>query len=80
MSTNNRIDTCTHCGKEGRLTIIDEDTQVCDECLDAFFTQCEVCGEYWDDSYVEFFTLKDGRLICEHCREDFEDEEIDLDS
>lgn len=70
---------CTQCGKENcKLTVIDDETSVCDECLDAFFTQCEECGEYWDDSIVEFFTTKDGRLICEHCREDFDDEEIDL--
>jgi formylmethanofuran dehydrogenase subunit E len=55
-------------------------TRVCYACLDAFFTKCEVCGEYWDDSYVEFFVLKDGRMICEHCREDFDDEEIDFES
>jgi hypothetical protein len=70
---------CTQCGKEAGLTIIDDATQVCEECLDAFYFQCEVCGEYWDDSYVEQFWLKDGRTICEHCREDFDDEEIDLD-
>ena len=71
--------TCARCGKDTDLTIIDDVTSVCEECLDAFYTQCEECGEYWDDSYVEFFTLNDGRLICEHCREDFDDEEIDFD-
>lgn len=70
---------CTQCGKEAALTMVDEDIRVCAECLDAFYFQCEVCGEYWDDSYVEQFWLKDGRTICEHCREDFDDEEIDLD-
>lgn len=71
---------CTHCGNESsNLTVIDDVTRVCNGCLDAFFTQCEECGEYWDDSYVEFFALKDGRLICEHCREDFDDEDIDFD-
>lgn len=70
---------CTHCGKEADLTTIDEDIRVCEECLDAFYFQCEVCGEYWDDSYVEQFWLKDGRTICEYCREDFDDEEIDFD-
>ena len=70
---------CTMCGKESPLTIVDEETRVCEECLDAFFTQCDECGEYWDDSYVEFFATNDGRLICEHCREDFDDDEIDFD-
>ena len=69
---------CTQCGKENcSLTIIDDVTSVCDECLDEFYTQCDECGEYWDDGYVEFFLLNDGRLICEHCREDHDDDEID---
>ena len=79
MTRKNRTGTCTQCGKEAQLTIVDEEIHVCEECLDAFYTQCEECGEYWDDSYVEFFTLKDGRLICEHCAEDFDDEDIDFD-
>ena len=71
---------CTQCGKENcHLTVVDEQIHVCDECLDANYFQCEECGEYWDDSYVEQFWLKDGRTICEHCREDFDDEEIDFD-
>ena len=65
---------CTHCGKDATLTVIDDEIQVCDECLDAFFTQCDECGEYWDDSYVEFFETEDGRLICEYCKEESEDE------
>lgn len=74
------IGTCTQCGKENcSLTIVDEETSVCEECLDAFFFLCEECGEYWDDSYVEQFLLKDGRTICEHCIENFDDEEIDHD-
>ena len=70
---------CTQCGKESTLTTVDEGIQVCEECLDAFYFRCEECGEYWDDSYVEQFWLKDGRTICEHCRENFDDEEIDFD-
>lgn len=71
--------TCTKCGKEDcKLTIIDDVDSVCGECLDAYYFLCESCNEYWDDSYVEQFWLKDGRSICEHCREDFDDEDIDL--
>lgn len=73
----NNFGKCTQCGKEAKLTTVDEEIRVCEECLETFFTQCDICGEYWDDSYVEFFATKDGRLICEHCREDFDDEEID---
>ena len=70
---------CELCGKEAKLTVIDDVTRVCEECLDSNYFQCEECGEYWDDSYVEQFWLKDGRTICEHCRENFDDEEIDFD-
>jgi hypothetical protein len=74
------IGTCTQCGKENTaLTTVDESIQVCEECLDAVYFQCDECGEYWDDSYVEMFFLKDGRTICEYCRENFDDEEIDSD-
>jgi hypothetical protein len=71
---------CTRCGTEGLLNIIDDEERVCDECLDAFFTQCADCGEYWEDGYVEFFLTKDDRLICEYCREDYDDEDIVLDN
>ncbi len=32
-----------------------------------FFTQCEVCKQYWDDSCVTFDRLRDGRLACQYC-------------
>lgn len=74
---NTTIGTCTSCGKENcKLTIIDDVDRVCDECLDFKYTQCDECGEYWDDSYIEFFLTKDDKLICEHCREDYDDEDI----
>lgn len=71
---------CTMCGTEAKtITVIDDETRVCNGCLDAFFTQCTECGEFWDDSVIEFFLLKAGRLICEHCREGFDDDEIVFD-
>ena len=70
--------TCTMCGKEGQLTILDDVDWLCDECLDSEYTQCDECGEYYPDT-IEFFVTKDDRLICEHCREDFDDEDIDFD-
>ena len=71
------IGTCTQCGKEDELTFVTDEDRLCDECLDSSFTQCEECGEYYPD-HVEFFVLKDGRLICEYCREEYEDEDIDF--
>lgn len=71
------IGRCTLCGKDGKLTILDDEDQLCDECLDSEFTQCNHCKEYYPD-HVEFFCLKDGQLICEYCREDFDDDAIDF--
>ena len=74
---NNSIGTCTSCGKEGvQLTTIDDLTRLCPECLDSEYTQCDDCGEYWADGYVEFFLTTDDRLICEYCREEYNDEDI----
>lgn len=72
------IGKCDCCGTEAKLTIVDNETRLCDECLDSEYTQCEECGEYYPD-HVEFFVTTDNRLICEYCREDFDDEEIDFD-
>ena len=72
--------TCTMCGKENcTLTVIDDVDRVCDDCLDEEFTFCDECKEYWVYDAIEFFTLKDGRTICEHCAEDIDPGEIDSD-
>ena len=69
--------TCTLCGKRNcKLLIVDEDAHVCEECLEAEYFQCDECKEYWAYDYVEFFHLKDGRTICENCRDDFDDDEV----
>jgi hypothetical protein len=68
--------TCTECGKNNCIiTILDEVDQLCDECLDSSYTQCDVCGEYYPDD-LDWFCLKDGRLACEYCIEDFAEEDI----
>lgn len=71
------IGTCTLCGEGNRkLLIVDEAAHICEECLEEEYFQCDECKEYWAYDDVEFFHLKDGRTICEHCREDFDDDEI----
>lgn len=71
---------CTMCENEARhLNVLDNETMVCDACLLSFFDKCAKCGGLWDLFKVKFFTLKDGRLICEHCREGFDDDEIVFD-
>lgn len=68
------------CGRDNcKLTALDDIDQVCDECLESFFQQCDVCGEYYATDSVDFFCHKDGRIICEYCKEDFDDDEFDED-
>ena len=74
---NDTNNTCTNCGKKNyNLTAVDELTFVCEECLEEEYFQCEECMEYYAYDDVEFFHLKDGRTICENCRDDFDDKEI----
>ena len=62
------LDECTMYGKKAEtLTIIDDETRVCDECLDTHFFSCVYCGGYWlsdSDVYIE---TEDGQLICPRC-------------
>lgn len=70
--------TCTLCGKKNcALTMIDEVDQVCEDCLDEEYIQCEECDEYWKWDIIKFYNLKDGRTICEHCAEDVDPEEVE---
>lgn len=72
------LENCTLCGKETHnLTMVDEETWVCDDCFKENYFQCDECLEYWNYDYVEFFHLKNGKTICENCREDHDDDEIE---
>ena len=65
--------TCLCCGKEDRdLIILDDDTRICLECLDADYTKCDVCGEYWHPDMVELYG---DRMVCDYCLEEMEEEE-----
>ena len=77
MNGSENNGSCTLCGRTGcDLTAVDEFTFVCDECLEQEFFCCDDCGEYWSYDEMEFYHLKDGRTICENCREDHDDDEI----
>lgn len=76
MNHRKCIGTCTDCGKENTsLIILDDVDWLCEECLDSSYTQCDICGEYWGDSYVEFTVTADDKLVCEYCMEDTDVEE-----
>lgn len=78
MSHRRCVGTCTDCGKENcNLIVLDDVDQLCQECLDSVYTQCDICGEYWPDGVVEFIYTGDG-IICEYCMEDIVDDEEDL--
>jgi hypothetical protein len=78
MSNQNYVGTCTECGEENcELTIVDEVTHVCEDCLDNEYIKCEECNQHWKWDSIKFFNLKDGRTLCEHCAEDIDKEEIE---
>ena len=76
-----KIGTCTECGTENvKVISFDDGACLCEECIDSLYEKCDICDEYFEPEYVEFFVHKDGRMICEYCAEnfdadDFEDEE-----
>lgn len=62
---------CSECGKESEdLTMVDEVTYVCPDCLDGLYFHCDECDEYWKYGYVTAYFLKDDRILCEYCAED----------
>ena len=70
------IDNCTMCGaKNVKVTLIDEVDHVCDDCLDSEYFHCDICHEYWHCDIIESFELDNGRVACEHCYEDLEEDE-----
>lgn len=73
--------TCTECGEECMVTLIDEVTSLCDDCIyDLDYIMCDNCEEFWQGDAVRFAKLNDGRMLCEHCLEELlDDEEIDED-
>ena len=76
---------CTECGEETEITVIDDETMLCDDCLEELdYIECDNCEEFWLSDAIKFYYLKDGRTLCEHCAEDLLDEgeitEDDIDS
>lgn len=69
---------CTECGEEAEVVIVDEETILCETCLDELdYIECDNCHEYWLWDAIKFYNLKNEDTLCEHCAEAMlEDEEI----
>ena len=62
------FETCTMCGEEtDDITVIDDETRVCEYCLGNEFIECSECGEYWYYDAIDFYNLTDERTLCIHC-------------
>ena len=63
---------CSCCGKlAGKLTMIDDETAVCDHCLDNRYILCDQCGEYYPDN-IEMHEVN-GMTVCEYCYEELDE-------
>ena len=69
--------TCTMCGAENvKVTVVDDEERVCDECLCEEFFFCDVCEEYWLCEATSSYALKNGGTVCEYCVEELDEDEI----
>lgn len=75
------FDICTECGEETEVTVVDEVTRLCEDCLNELdYFECDNCNECWQADVVESYYLKNGNTLCEHCYESLlEDGEISED-
>ena len=61
---------CTECGKKTTITIIDEVTKLCEDCIDELdYVLCDHCEEYWLYDVIKFYYMKNEKTLCEHCAE-----------
>ena len=64
--------TCTECGKRRMVWLINDETRLCNSCIeDLGYLKCDYCGEFFPSDYVRFAISPDNRLVCEYCMEDF---------
>lgn len=71
----NEAEPCTECGKGcDNLTIVDDETRVCETCLVNEFTFCDRCEQYWRNGVIDVEEI-DGENVCEYCQEDDSDDE-----
>lgn len=74
ISDNTDLGVCDNCGiieNSCDLTYVDCDgVLVCEDCLDAFYVQCEQCGEWAIRDNYDCIRTEDGRYFCsDRCAE-----------
>ena len=69
------FDTCTNCGKKAQVSIIDDETRLCEDCfIDLDYIECDNCTEAYLWDAIIFYNLKNGDTLCEHCGKDMLDD------
>lgn len=67
------FDICTECGEKTEVTIIDEVTRLCEDCIDELdYVKCDKCNEYYLYDAIDWYELENGDTVCEYCNEDIE--------
>lgn len=70
------FDICTECGEKTEVTIIDDETRLCEDCIDELdYVECDHCHEFWLADVIDFVETEDGSIICEHCQELLDEED-----
>lgn len=69
--------TCSECGANDQdLFPINDMDHLCPACLDDLYFFCDICKEYYHYEHWEYFDMKDGRIVCENCRDEVDDDQI----
>jgi hypothetical protein len=72
------IEECTMCGEEtDDITVVDDETRVCPDCLEDEFFHCDECGEYWLCDAKDSVELEDGRTVCADCAAELDEGDDD---
>ena len=75
----NEYNACEHCGEYYRnddVAFIDNGVCICHDCLDAYYTLCDCCDEYYPTEFMYISVNSRGYegCVCEYCREHYYEE------
>ena len=67
---------CDNCGDEDvDLFCVPGYMNLCQYCLENEADICDECGQIWLSDAVEFTETEDGRMVCEYCMEEADEDE-----